>query len=213
MKKLFITLAVTLVCVGAFAQGKLSFANDSTRLVYFSTDVTKLNTGDAAKANNAVTAALISSLSGAPSWTVALWGGTSANSLTLQTVATGWSAAAGRWTAANTTFASLGTTTPAFFQIQIYDSRATSAADAWNHVGWYAGETAVFTALPQPSSYNPIYQSATPVSSTWTAGAVTGIVGGNGTGAIEMYAIVPEPGTFALAGLGMATLLIFRRRK
>jgi hypothetical protein len=32
-------------------------------------------------------------------------------------------------------------------------------------------------------------------------------------GAIEVFATIPEPGTFALAGLGLASLLIFRRRK
>jgi hypothetical protein len=49
MKKLLITAAALLVCVGAFAQGKLSFDINSDNVIYLTTDTTKLLTGDAAK--------------------------------------------------------------------------------------------------------------------------------------------------------------------
>jgi len=49
------------------------------------------------------------------------------------------------------------------------------------------------------------------------ASPATSIFGGTGLpGGITMYAVgptIPEPGTFALAGLGAAAVLIFRRRK
>jgi len=212
MKKLLLIVAATLVCVSAFAQGKLSFANDSTRVAYFTTDLAKLMPGDADVAKAALTAANITSLDGAPTLKVELWGGATPGNLSLQTSSTTW-LTAGRWTAINATFATLPASVAASFQIRIYDSRATSPEDAWSKIGWYAGQTPVFTAVPQPSSYNPIYQSASPVLSTWAAGTVGGLVGSTGLGAIEVYATVPEPGTFALAGLGLATLLIFRRRK
>lgn len=213
MKKLLLIVAATLVTVSAFAQGKLAFSNDSSRVAYFTSDTAKLMPGDLDVAKQALTAANISSLDGAPILKVELWGGATAGNLSLQTVAASWSASAGRWTSVNTTFPTLAAGTAASFQIRIYDSRATSPEDAWAHLGWYAGQSAVFTAVPQASSYNPITQSTSPVFSTWAAGTVTGLGNSTGLGAIEVYATVPEPGTFALAGLGLASLLIFRRRK
>ena len=40
MKKLLITLTATLLCAGAFAQGKLQFINNTDNLIYFATDTT-----------------------------------------------------------------------------------------------------------------------------------------------------------------------------
>ena len=61
-----------------------------------------------------------------------------------------------------------------------------------------------------PSTYPAMWSSA--AQSTWAAGTFP-VVGATGFGAIEVYATVPEPSMFALAGLGIASLLIFRRRK
>lgn len=215
MKKLLLIAVATLVCVSAFAQGKLQFVNDSTRVVYFTSDTAKLNAADASKANNALTSALIGSLDGAPALKVTLWGGTTSGNLSLQTTITTWSPSAGRWTSTSVALNSpLAGGTMAYFQIQIYDGRATSAADAWTHLGWYAGSSEVFTAIPQIATYSPINDPAGAAASTWAVGTHTGLINAaTSKGAIEVWATVPEPGTLALAGLGLASLLIFRRRK
>lgn len=216
MKKLLITMTATLVCVGAFAQGKVGFAASSDHLVYLTTDTSKIVAGDGSAAGKGLNSTLIGSLAGAPSIVADLYAGTSATSLTKMTTAA-FGLTEGRWTSVNVALPSApafpaGTT--AWFQIQIHDARATNAASAWGQNGWYAGETAVFTAVPSPTAYSSLYINATAPFSTWLPGAsqITDMTAGN-FGAIEVYATIPEPGTFALAGLGMATLLIFRRRK
>src|ERR1035437_9930121 len=95
MKKLLLILtATTMVSVGAFGQGKLSFANDNNHLIYFTTDTNHLAQGDAAYAGNgAYTTGAggtqpTSSLQGSPTLVAALYGGPSASSLHLQTTTT-----------------------------------------------------------------------------------------------------------------------------
>jgi hypothetical protein len=219
MKKLLITMAATLVCVGAFAQGKIGFATDGIHLAYFSTDTAKLNTGDSALGGRGLYTVTISSLAGAPSLVADLWAGTSATTLAKVSSAPSWSAVAeGRWTGVNTILPStpaFPAGTVAFFQVQIHDSRAVDAASAWLQNGWYAGQTTVFQATPGPTAYSSIANVSTAAPfSTWGPGTqqITGMAAGN-FGAIEVFATIPEPGTFALAGLGLASLLIFRRRK
>ena len=46
--------------------------------------------------------------------------------------------------------------TPAFFQIQVYDSRALSAADAWAQGNLYAGVSPIFQATPQAAVFAPL---------------------------------------------------------
>jgi hypothetical protein len=210
----------------AFAQGKLQFFNDATRLIYFTSNTAELSPADASKTvagfplagSGAYTGAgsTITALAGSPSFIVALYGGTSASSLSLQTTTTiGDIAVEGQVVPVNVTFASLPAGTPAWFQIQVYDSRASSAPDA-KVLYLYEGESAIFTAVPQASAFFPIYQTSAPVSSTWAAGTFTPVdfVGFPGyKGAIAIGAFdTPEPGTFAVVGFGAATLLIFRRR-
>jgi hypothetical protein len=232
MKKLLVTLTATLVCVGAFAQGKLAFALNTTGIIYFTTDTTHLLPAD----NKAVagyqlagsgayggTSSTIASLAGSPAFTVALYGGASAGSLSLLTTTTiATYGAEGQIVQANTTFASLAAGTPAFFQIQVFDGRAANTAAAWltpnpsdplGLLSLYAGESAVFSAVPQASAYSPIYQAGSPVNSTLGVGAQNILDYPGAKGLIGLQAVVvPEPATFALAGLGLAALVAFRRR-
>jgi hypothetical protein len=223
MKKLLLTMTAALVCVGAFGQGKLAFQLYTTGLIYFTTDTTQLLPADASKqvggfalaGSGAYTGAgsTIASLAGSPSFVVALYGGATAGSLSLQTTTTiATYGAEGTLASVNAAFASLVSATPAFFQIEVYDSRAANAPAAWL-AGEYAGETGVFTATPQPSTYSPIYQATAPVSSTLPTGTGTLTDYPGVHGLIPLYAVVPEPTTFALAGLGLASLMIFRRRQ
>ena len=98
MKKLLLTTTLTLVCAGAFSQGKLSFFNNSDNLIYFTTDLMKLVAADrTATADNGGgagpfpiagsglytglglnhTPGTIMSLAGSPTLIAALYGGTS----------------------------------------------------------------------------------------------------------------------------------------
>jgi len=220
MKKLLLIAAATLFCVGAFAQGKLAFDINSNNLIYITTDTTRLVAGDAAKTAdngygggafalpgsslytgvNSTAAAL------GGTWVVSLMGGPSAGSLALLTTTTvaGADVAAGGINAVNVTFGSLPAGTAAFFQIDVSNG------------GAYSGQSQLFTAIPGPSVYSPIYQTTAPVNSTWAPGTFVPVdlaqLGGGYFGGISVQTAVPEPGTFALAGLGLAALLVLRRR-
>ena len=227
MKKGLLTLTTLLISVSAFGQGKLLFQVDSTQLIYITTDWNKMSLPDYAKAvagfplagSSLYTGAgsTVASLSGSPSFTVGLWGGATAGSLTLQATTTLADInLAGQLVPVNVTFAALPPGIPAFFQIQVFDSRFSSYADVLAHwgSGAYAGETAVFSAVPSAAAYSPIYQASAPVNSTLPVGsfvpddyaAYPGY-----KGLIEVWAPTPEPGTFVLVGCGAAVLMLFRR--
>jgi hypothetical protein len=110
------------------------------------------------------------SLSGSPTFIVGLYGGTSSSSLSLQTTTTiddlynDYNP--GGIVPVDTTFANLPAGTPAYFQVQVYDSRAANAADAWAHQNWYAGESPIFQATPLVVP-DWIYNTSPPINSTW----------------------------------------------
>ncbi len=199
---------------------------DSTQLIYMTTDVSKMAAGDAGKtvagfslAGSSLytgTGSTVASLAGSPVFTVGLFGGSASDALTLQATTTLADAnLAGQLSPVNVTFANLAAGTPAFFRIDVFDSRATSTANAWAN-GQYGGTTGIFQATPATASYSPIYSAL--ANSTLPAGTFVPVdyaayPGYAGLIEVQMATVVPEPGTFALAGLGLASLLIFRRRK
>jgi hypothetical protein len=205
MKKSLLTLTATLLCVGAFGQGRLSFEIDTSHLIYFTTDTTKLAPADAIAVVSGYPLAgsglytgdgsTITAVAGSPTFIAALYGGTSSSSLSLQSTTTiGGFALEGSVVPVNCTFASLAADVPAWFQIQVYDSRASSAAGAWN-VNFYVGVSQVFQATPQSGPYSPIWQTGTPVNSTWAAGTFELVDWPGSYGAIEVYKYneIPEP--------------------
>jgi len=226
MKKLLLVAAATLVSVGAFAQGKLQFSVNSDNLIYITTDTSKLAAGDATKTadwglgagpvalpgSSLYTGAGSTAAALGGTWVVSLMGGAAANSMSLQTTAELADIASGNFGGINgfidTTLSGLPAGTPAFFQV-----------DVSNGAG-YSGQSIVFQATPQLSVYSSIfYLPPSPVASTWTPGTqemtdfVANVGAGSGYfGGIAVATAVPEPGTFALAGLGLAALLVLRRR-
>jgi hypothetical protein len=205
MKKALSLILLLAMTTPAFAQGKLQFSNGDARLICFTTDTWMLAWPDAGRTvggfplagSSAYTGAgsTIAALAGSPSFTVGLFGGATAGSLTLQAITTiGDVNIAGEVNPVNVTFADLPPGVPAYFQIQVFDSHATSASGAWN-MGGYAGESPIFTAVPQASVFAPIYQTNAPVYSTWAAGTFTpqdyvGFLGYKG--AIVLYLIMPD---------------------
>jgi hypothetical protein len=216
MKKLFLTVALTAVCAGAFAQGKVVFVNDSTHVYYMSTDTNQLKQADAALAGLRTPANGLITGSGI-TLRADLYAGTSAESLALVSTTTmQGSLGTGRQ---NTMNVDLPTGIPGgvaqFFQVQIRDMAfATAALAQAGHS--YFGYSDIFTTIPNAGAgYNSIVQLTSPAMSTWAAGTyvVPGATAGT-RGAIMVSATpVPEPTSLALAGLGAASLLIFRRRK
>jgi xanthosine utilization system XapX-like protein len=75
---------------------------------------------------------------------------------------------------------------------------ADAAMTAWNAGQAMFGESSIFTttATGNPGTTPP----GTPINLKTTFGGMT------------LMPVVPEPATFALAGLGLAALLVFRRR-
>jgi hypothetical protein len=217
MKKTLLTLTLAMVSVAALAQGRVNVLNDAASLVNLTTDTSKLLPADRAMAGLAVP-----NSAPLPSGIVleaGLYGGTSSANLFLYSATTinfagdpdgfvhafhvvlnsqpnGAPAIPG--IPLGTAF---GANTP-WFQMRIWNSAYATydLALAANAPNSYVGENAVFQLNPQTSAI--AYTGTTP------AGPNSGWVDGNlSTGTI------PEPSTFALAGLGAAALMIFRRRK
>jgi len=198
MKKLVLSLALTAATVAAFAQGKVGFVNDSTRVFTLGAVLAQ----DAEFSGQAVTAAL-------PSGPLAalLYAGTTAGSLSLQTSVTleGTSLPqAGRMATKNVVLNGIVGGSPVNFQIVLIQAGVEApetivgGADRDAFSGsQYFGTSGLFTFTPGTSVTYPVIYAGT---STWAAGPL-------------MVHAVPEPSSLALAGFGVASLLIFRRRK
>jgi len=212
MKKLLVTVTAALVCVGAFAQGKVQFANDSLHLVYYST-AGNLRAGDAYLAGSGPTA---SNMPNGMTLVADLYAGTTPSNLILVATTTFSGVSTGRFNNANITLPSpiAGGQTD-WFQVQIRDNSYSNAA-ASEAGGSYFAFGDVFSTVPNTGvAFNSIVNHGNPSFSSWANGsydmtAQTGLNGARGTLSVG---VVPEPTSFALAGLGAAALLIFRRRK
>jgi hypothetical protein len=211
MKKLITTLAITAVCVGAFAQGKVAFVNDSLHAYYMAPAgdplVVVKQADDALAGLRTPVGGLLPS---GVSLRADLWAGTSADSLTLISSTTMSGSIAGRQLTSNVTLP-LGIPggVAQYFQVQIRDSLFATAHDA-EIGGSYFGYGTIFTTVPgSGAGYNSIISTIAPALSTWAIGNYN--LGASGWGAIKVGAIVPEPTSMVLAGLGAASLLLFRR--
>jgi len=195
MKKLVLTLTATLACLGAFAQGKIGFQNDSNHLVYF-------GTSDPTYGGQLVGAGAGPA---GVSFMADLYIGTVANALSL-VASTTFGAVPGKWNSQAYTSPNIPTGTRVFVEAQIRDSNSTPSPifTGVSLAGYYgASQEFQFTMggpITAPVMWGP--------NGNWANGSQA-LAGG--LGAISVS--VPEPASFALAGLGAAMLVIFRRRK
>jgi hypothetical protein len=210
MKSYTIIIAVSALALSSietFAQGKVSISSTSQQLLTYSTDPAKLLPADAAKAGTVVASRNAGSTPG--DFKFQLWGA-SGNTATLDQLVAVSSvfavnfAANGRMQATSVTLPDGSGGMPAMpngvhtFQIRFMDKQATSWSDVVNSTTLYRGTTMLFTATAG-SAPNNLSTTGTPTFSSW------------GPGAIEF--MVPEPASASIVGLGLASLLIFRRRK
>jgi PEP-CTERM motif len=217
MKKLLLTSALVAVCAGAFAQGKVNVVNDGASLVTLSTATGALLAADVGKAGQAV-----GNANPLPSGVVliaGLYAGTSSTALFLYNPNNGANpllnnASAGAGVAGpfavqlNAATSSGGpsilgitsgtaiTASTPWMQVRVWDSAFATYALALGKS--YTGETPLFQMNPGPGVIYPLCAPASG-NSSWVDGPI--------------LLSAPEPSTFALAGLGAAALMIFRRRK
>jgi len=209
MKKTLLTLAFAVATISVMAQGQVNFTTVSGTLLRAPVYGPEVGNPGLSKTGNTTAGipAGVQTYSGAllvgSGYTAQLW------------------AAAGASQAEGSLVAALGATT---------SFRTGTAA------GYVAGITGVLTGVPSdaPSAtiqmrvWDNMGGTITSWDAALTAGAAAGkstlfnvdAIGGNintppfltGLTSFNIYA-VPEPGTFVLAGLAAASLLIFRRRK
>lgn len=205
MKKTLAVLGIVAVAAGAFAQGKVNFVNDSDRLVTWTTETAKLKPADVALAGQAVPAnstfkaALYYNTSGGSASPVAESALVAFGTTTLLSTSPGFI------TGGSATLSS-PVAVPAgqfgTFQVRVWEA-SFATYDAAFTGGGYTGKSIVFTSLTG---------SFTPLGINNQAGGASGSSSGWNPGPVYV-SLVPEPSSLALAGLGAAALLIFRRRK
>jgi len=208
MKKVVLTLTLSVACLAAFAQGRISFQNDSTRLVYYQNMPGHTN-GDAVWLNN----------SSGLTWMADLYLGTSSTSLSLISSTTFSGTAPGKWNSLNYAAPGIPGGTTVFVVAQVRDS-GTTPLPVWvpgtPAYGNYYGASQEFqfilgtSTFTYPAMYN---QGTVQGTGNWAPGTqdMSGTFAGF-QGAIAVSP-VPEPTSMALLGLGTAAMLIFRRRK
>jgi hypothetical protein len=196
MKKTLAVLVTFAIAVGAFAQGKVTFGNDTAHAVTLSSDPNLVKPGYAVS-TLAPQAGGANDVMGL--LTAQLWAGTSAGNMTLQsTVAPAGLAGLDPGIFRNTPVTLTGVPAgPIFFQIYLWETSGGSYDAARTGANLWYGSTAVYDGTAGSFAGPPLAQSA-----GWPAGPI-----------ILQANPVPEPSTFVLAGLGLASLLLFRRRK
>lgn len=213
MKKLVLTAVASLACLGAFAQGKIGFATDSLHLVYWSGGA--LN-GTAVNSDN-----MSAGIGGVAAY---LYMGTSTSSLFLYSSTTFGALASGpgKWSTMNVAANANGTTgAPAiasgsvFVEVAVLSTEKaapnTFDAAAFDTFAAHGTTVAPITFTLGTGVTYPVLTGPNS-GGTWAPGAWNMDQYGAGSrGAIGV--VVPEPASFALAGLGAAALMIFRRRK
>lgn len=214
MKRTLFLLLLAFTSFTGFAQGKVSFGNNSDRyfvvgMPYYYWDHyydASLGGGVSSTAGNTVAGCMgaipVSPLPSGVTLAAALYAGTTANNMTLQKVvvldSTGWFQA-GRMNNYNVILTGVPGGAVADFQIYLYDYGYGTPQAAWA-AGSYYGTSGLFTATPGNSITYPNLFAGGPAGSTWGPGNIV-LIG------------VPEPSSLALLTIAAGCVLATRRRR
>lgn len=208
MKKIAIVACLTALSISAFAQGTITWGNSSGTALKFNSDPALGGPNAGSKVFPG--ASFIVGLYLGNAGSTSLGAANLVATRTLHTAGTSATAAlAGVFLSATYTDGTRPSGTPFVYQIKAWSAGYNSyeAALANPTLTTYAGASGIGGgALGGGAS--PAFSGALLAS-----GGVP--VGGTGSGAVNTFtiALVPEPASASLIGLGLASLLIFRRRK
>jgi len=218
MKRILLAALVTAVAVDGFAQGAIDVGNNFGATVFrarvYAPDTNNAQlivTGQSGSPNFPTGSTVYT---GAPlsgtGFTFGFFASSSgitvdANSL-VQVGVLGFGTAGTAGFVTTTTMNVQGVTAgnPTTFQIRVWDNKGGTLT-SWTQASaaWAAGTT--------QAGMSQLINSG-PLGGVGTGGPVSNPLS-TGWSSFNIYTTVPEPGTFVLAGLGAAGLLIFRRRK
>lgn len=201
MKKIVLTLVATLSACAAFAQGTVTWGNSSSTALRFADGP---NAGSKVFAGSAYVVGLYLGAQGGAEGALSL-----VATRTLSTAATAaTSSLAGVFLNQTYTSPSLASGANISYMIKCWSAGYDSYEAALQNptLTTYAGKSGIGGGALGGGS-NPALSASL---------STTGIAPGqSGVGAVAPFtiALVPEPASAAILGLGMASLLIFRRRK
>lgn len=210
MKKPIFVVLICTFGIDAFAQGRLSFVNDSLHLVYYALDLPGLGGQPVSATNMPSGLTLIADL----------YLGTSSSSLSLISSTTFSGTSPGKWNSINLSAPGISGGTTVYVVTQIRDTRFAAEATwtpTFQPFGLLYGRSEEFTfvlgtsTLLYPAMYNHAATQGGGLS-TWSDGTYNmDFLAAGMRGAIIVG--IPEPSSFVLGSLGAAAMLAFRRRK